>query len=121
MVLYFKECLVTYPCVSIILALSNHLQRHYGDKSAIEFLTQQISKLPSLRGLNRLVAIYLENSPAEIKPKLLILKEIIESLLTRTPMYSCIQCGFSTRIIHWLCPSCFSWSSVKPIHGLEAN
>jgi lipopolysaccharide biosynthesis regulator YciM len=121
MVLYFKECLLSYPCVSVILALADHLQRNYGDKPAIEFLTQQISKSPSLRGLNRLVAIYLENSPAEIKPKLLILKEVIESLLKRTPLYSCIQCGFSTRIIHWLCPSCFSWSTVKPIHGLEAN
>ena len=35
--------------------------------------------------------------------------------------YRCTRCGFGARAHHWQCPSCKSWGSVKPIHGVAGD
>ena len=39
-------------------------------------------------------------------------------LLENEPVYRCRSCGFSGRSLHWQCPSCKQWNTVKPIHGV---
>ncbi len=121
LVAYLQASLHDYPRISIVLAISDYLQRQQGDKAAIEFIAEQIQQQPSLRGLDHLVGLYLSNSHGEAKEKLNILKNFMEMLLQDKPLYQCHHCGFSGNTLYWLCPSCQSWVSVKPIQGLEGN
>jgi lipopolysaccharide biosynthesis regulator YciM len=42
-------------------------------------------------------------------------------ILANRPVYRCVSCGFSGRQLHWLCPSCKQWETVRPIQGVEAE
>ncbi|OGO92588.1 MAG: lipopolysaccharide assembly protein LapB [Coxiella sp. RIFCSPHIGHO2_12_FULL_44_14] len=121
LVTYLEECLVTHPRIALALTISDYLHRQRGQKVAIEFIAQQIQRQPSLRGLSHLVGLYLLNSTGDAKEKLLILQNLMQKLLADKPIYRCVHCGFSGRILYWLCPSCQHWNTVKPIQGLEGN
>lgn len=121
LVVFFKECLVRYSRISLVLAISDYLKRHRGEKVAIEFVAQEIQRKPSLRGLAHLVSLYLLNSRGDTRNKILILNRFIEKLLADKPIYRCSYCGLSGKILFWLCPSCQHWNTVKPIQGLEGN
>lgn len=121
LVVFFKECLVRYSRISLVLAISDYLQRQEGEKVAIEFVARQIQRQPSLRGLAHLVSLYLLNSSGDTRNKLLILKRFIEKLLADKPIYRCSHCGLSGKMLFWLCPSCQHWNTIKPIQGLEGN
>ena len=89
------------------------MRRTEGDRTAIEFMAQQISRYPSLRGVQRLLEIYLENSHGDTKGKLVLLHNLISSLLAEKPIYRCSHCGFAAKTLYW--------NTVKPIHGLEGD
>ncbi|AAO90076.2 lipopolysaccharide assembly protein LapB [Coxiella burnetii] len=121
LVAYLEDCLMRYPRISLVLAISDHLQHRHGEKAAIEFIAQQIQRQPSLRGLTHLVGLYLLNSSGDTRDKLLILQNFMKKLLKNKPIYRCSHCGFSGKMLYWLCPSCQHWNTVRPIQGLEGN
>ena len=121
LVAYLEDCLIRYPRISLVLAISDYLQHQHGEKVAIEFIAQQIQRQPSLRGLTHLVGLYLLNSTGDTREKLLILQNFMKKLLVDKPVYRCFKCGFSGKMLYWLCPSCHHWNTVRPIQGLEGS
>lgn len=121
LVAYLEDCLIRYPRISLVLAISDYLQYQHGEKVAIEFIAQQIQRQPSLRGLTYLVGLYLLNSTGDTREKLLILQNFMKKLLVDKPVYRCSQCGFAGKMLYWLCPSCHNWNTVRPIQGLEGS
>lgn len=118
---YLQNTLKKYPRIALVIAVSNYLQQPNNNKAAIEFVTIQIKREPSLRGLSYLAGLYLTNSYGNTRDKLLMLQNFMEQLLADKPIYRCLRCGFSGKTLFWLCPGCHSWSTIKPIHGLEGN
>lgn len=118
---YLNVCWEKYPRISIVLALADNIRKTQGDNAAIEFTSQQMHRCLSLKGLGRLVEIYLNNVDNNTKNKLLLLKKFIEQLSANKPIYRCINCGFAGKQLYWQCPSCKRWSVVKPIHGIEGD
>ncbi len=121
MVQFLKNCLHTYPRITIVLSISDYLQKQYGENEAIEFIAKEIQHRPSLRGLTRLISLYLQNTSGDAREKLIILQNFMKKLLLGKPIYRCSHCGFSGKNLYWLCPSCHHWNSIKPIKGLEGN
>lgn len=119
LVTYLETCLEKHPRISLVLEISNYLQRQHGDKVAIEFIARQIQHQLSLRGLSRLVELYLSNATGDTHEKLLILQNFMKKLLLDKPVHRCAHCGFSAKTLYWLCPSCQRWNTIKPIQGLE--
>lgn len=118
---YLNECLDEYPRISVILGISEYLRKTSNDMAAITFITEQIGHFPSLRGLSRIVELYINNVDPATRNKLILLQSIIEKLLKNKPVYRCVYCGFSGKNLYWQCPGCSRWSCVKPIHGLEGD
>jgi lipopolysaccharide biosynthesis regulator YciM len=118
---YLQDSLVKRPCISIISAYAEILQRCQGAFAAIEFLAEQIRSYPSLRGLCQLIDLYLERSEGHTKEKLYILRGLVEQLLLSRPVYRCTECGISGGTLYWQCPGCKKWSTTRPIHGLEGE
>ena len=98
--------------VRIILFLTDYKRKTDNDEKAIAFLIQQLQLHPSLKGLEYLAAWHLEETQQN---EWLILKNLIHHLLRSHPNYRCAKCGFKSNALLWLCPSCKSWSQIKPL------
>lgn len=118
---YLKQILVKHSSISLILALAELMRRQEGDDAAANFITEQLRKRPSVRGLDRLIELNLAHSEGAARDNLLILRDLVKKLLEEKPVYKCNHCGFVGRSLHWQCPSCKTWNSMKPIHGVEGE
>lgn len=115
---FLWSSLALYPRTAIIIAISDHIKKQEGNQAAINFITEQIKKSPSLRGLDSLLELYLTISEGDVKDKLLLLKNLVTILLAEKPAYRCNECGFSASSLYWHCPGCKNWNSVRPIYGV---
>ena len=116
---FLMQSLEACPSDSVIFAISHFLQRTENSQVAIAFLTEQIKHTPSLRGLEHLVKLYVLNSQGDTKEKLTILENLIKAYIEDAPLYQCVQCGFSSRVLNWQCPSCHRWETVRPFSGVK--
>lgn len=121
---YFSQCLTEYTRVSFVLILAECMQHTQGVDAAINFIINYLKEHPSIRGLKRIIELQLVKegikSGTEI-PILQILNDLTANILKDKPIYRCRNCGFHSKTLHWLCPRCKNWSTVKPIHGLEGD
>lgn len=107
--------------VSILVELSKVLRQEKGDRHAAEVIGVYLQERPSLKGLHQLIALHIEHASSGAKESLKLLDNIVEKLVLQKPRYNCYNCGFQARLLHWQCPSCKEWSSVKPIQGIEGE
>ncbi|MCQ4166433.1 lipopolysaccharide assembly protein LapB [Tahibacter harae] len=107
-----------YHGISPVLALSKLYARNQGEEAAVDFLTRQLRQRPSVRGLMALINATLHSATGEARENLLILQDLTRKLVEGQAMYRCNRCGFGAKAHHWQCPSCKSWGSVRPIHGV---
>lgn len=121
MIEYLKNILCRHDSITIILALAELLREQYGDPCAANFITEQLRKRPSVRGLDRLIELNLAYLQGEARENLFILRDLVRKLLQEKPVYLCGKCGFKGKAMYWNCPGCKNWSSVKPIHGVEGE
>jgi len=131
---FLLQCFAEVDSVSLMLQIAENIQLTEGQHSALQFVAEQLGKKPSLRGIQRLVEMqtasldidttennsgaYLDEQPEN---NMLLIKTILEKILSRNPAYRCSHCGFSGKKLHWLCPSCKTWESVHLIQGLEGE
>lgn len=118
---YLWHIVDRYQGISPALMLSELLAQTQGEALAVEFMTEQLRKRPSVRGLSRLIDLNLTTASGKGKDDLLILRDLVAQLLTNKPVYKCKHCGFSGKSLHWQCPSCKEWNVIKPIHGVEGE
>lgn len=118
---YLRVIIERYSGATPILMLADLLANTQGDRVAAEFVTEQVRKRPSVRGLGRLIDLNLTSASGKGKEDLQILRDLVEQLLSNKPIYKCSHCGFAGKSLHWQCPSCKEWNSVKPIHGIEGE
>lgn len=120
---YLQQLYVRYPVISVQLQLAQLLRKQHGDVASIKFLEEQLHQRPSLRGVQLLLEfrVSAEHSAAQTPSSLGVLQQIIQRLLDHKPVYKCRQCGFNAKALHWQCPGCKSWSSVKPVDDLEGG
>ncbi|HEY0178565.1 MAG TPA: lipopolysaccharide assembly protein LapB [Dokdonella sp.] len=107
-----------YPGVSPVLALAKLYATTRGEAAAVEFLNRILRQRPSVRALMALIDVSLHTASGEARENFLTLRELTRKLLEGKAMYRCNQCGFGAKAHHWQCPSCKSWGSVRPIHGV---
>lgn len=99
------------------LALADLVEEERGQQAAVGFIAEQLRRHPSIRGLDRLLALELKGADGARRRDVEILKELIGGLLRQRPAYECRHCGFTARSLHWQCPSCRRWACVKPVRG----
>ena len=118
---YLQKAIARYSGISPVLALAEILSEEKGNEQAAEFIAGELSKRPSVRGLSRFIDLSLSRSEGAAHDNLLILKNLTDQLLENKPVYKCNDCGFRGKVLHWQCPGCKHWNTVKPIHGVEGE
>ncbi len=100
------------------LELVNLIQADQNERSALDFLTGYLQLHPDIEGIDRLIELSMKGLDGPAADTLQILRQLIEKLLAGRPGYQCNHCGFMAKTMHWQCPGCKSWSSIKPMDGL---
>ncbi|MCB1641436.1 MAG: lipopolysaccharide assembly protein LapB, partial [Xanthomonadales bacterium] len=106
-------------CASLI-CLVEMVQLEQGRHDAIDLLAERLHERPSVRGVRRLLE--LSFPPGERGNESVdLVRDILDKLLARDASYRCSHCGFRPRTLHWQCPSCKRWGTIKPVHGLVGD
>lgn len=120
---YLYRLLGDYDGVSVVMMLSELIRERDGRQAAIEFMASQLRRRPSVRGLNRLIELNIDDNDADRRRQrdLRVLQELFSALLRDRARYRCHECGFEAQLLHWHCPSCRAWASIKPVKGLQGE
>ncbi len=118
---YLESCLEVTPSISIVLALAKSIREAQGDEAVAKFIASHLKKNPTIRGLTQLIDLHIDNTQGIAKENLAILRSFAEALVADKPAYRCQSCGFDGKRMHWQCPVCHDWASIKPIFGLEGE
>ena len=118
---YLQEVVDRNGGITAMLTLTDLIAQRRGEEAAAEFITSELRKRPSVRGLERLLAYALEHAHGRTRESLITIRELTGKLLEGRPVYKCMHCGFVGKSLHWQCPSCKQWNTVKPIHGVEGE
>ncbi len=121
MVVFLRQSLAKHGGISLMLALSELIRQERGDAEAVEFITDSLKQRPSVRGMDRLIELNLQSVKEPARDKLQVLKDVTDQLIANKPVYECHHCGFTGKHLHWQCPGCKRWNTVKPIQGVEGE
>ena len=120
---YLSKLMNRYGWTSVTLALADVRRESGGPREAIHFVSDQLRRRASVRGLDRLLELEIEDQrqAGGTGEYLDILKGLTAELLFERPVYKCRHCGFPAKSLHWQCPSCKHWTTIKPIQGVEGE
>jgi lipopolysaccharide assembly protein B len=110
-----------YRGVSPVLARAHLIEERSGDDAALAYLSAQLQRRPSVKGLSSLIGLNLRTSPPEGRANLDMLKTLTLELMKNQAVYRCVRCGFGSKSLHWQCPSCKSWTTCKPVQGVAGE
>ena len=119
--LYLRELVRKQESISLVLALAQQLCSRGEEDEAAALLKDYLQRRPSLRALKYLLELRCINGESGPYSDVSIIKDIVDKLLAAKPIYQCSHCGFSSKSMHWQCPGCKQWNTVKPIHGIEGE
>jgi lipopolysaccharide biosynthesis regulator YciM len=106
-----------FPGPVLALRLADELRAAEGDRAAIAFLFGYVSRHADLTSLELLLRLF-SSQPAvtaETRATCHAVLAVVEHLRSRQPDHQCGHCGFVARQMHWQCPSCKHWGSIKPV------
>ncbi len=118
MIAYLKRIIRNHHGVELVLTAARMLKEYEGEGVALAFLGGEVTERPSLRGVQYLLELDMGQINDE-KGYLAVIKSSLDKLLVNKPVYRCNSCGFTGMEMHWCCPSCKTWSSIKPIHEFQ--
>jgi lipopolysaccharide biosynthesis regulator YciM len=90
------------------------IERYKGQQAAVDYVIGKLQKSPSLDGMDQLLSYSDAGSDADLHSMIRGLKTAVDVMKKEQSAFQCKQCGFRSNTLYWLCPSCHSWSSVKP-------
>lgn len=120
-VAYLRKLQQRYQGMSVMLALAEEIRDAEGEARATAFIVDRLRKKPSVRGLDWLLKINIGQSEGRTRDNLEILKQITQALLDKKPIYKCTRCGFAAKALHWHCPGCRGWATIRQIQGVEGE
>ena len=120
---YLSKLMNRYGWTSVTLTLADIKRESRGRREAIRFITERLRQRASVRGLDRLLDFEIEDQrdAGAMNEHLEILKGLTAELLFERPVYKCRHCGFPAKSLHWQCPGCKHWTSIRPIQGVEGE
>lgn len=115
---YLERCCSEQQSPALICCLYEQLKEHRGVERAASYLRQAVSEQPSLASVTRYIEVERETAGGLAQASLATVEDLLRQLERDEPGYQCTQCGFQGQQLHWLCPGCKSWGSVKMTSAL---
>jgi lipopolysaccharide biosynthesis regulator YciM len=103
-----------YPSLDLLTTLFNQILVHEGADAAAQLIKDELTRNPTLLGLDKLLEAQLMAAPAERRNDLELVKNLVSQHIKRLGMYRCEQCGFRAKQYYWRCPGCNKWETYSP-------
>lgn len=86
------------------------------NKKALKFIEQKLDVSPSVKLLGQYLYLNMDNSsPTKDRQMVAKIRDVLKTIGKKEAGYRCHHCGFMSHTLHWQCPSCSEWSSIKPV------
>jgi lipopolysaccharide biosynthesis regulator YciM len=92
-----------------------------GVDAANQLVSNELRRMPTLLGLDKLLEARLMGAPPEVRPELSLVKNLVHGYTQKLARYQCSQCGFKARQFYWQCPGCSQWETYPPRRTEELN
>jgi lipopolysaccharide biosynthesis regulator YciM len=103
-----------YPSLDLLNALFNLVLGQEGPEAAAQLIKDELTRSPTLVGLDKLLEAQLLAAPADRRHDLELVKGLVGQHIKRLGMYRCEQCGFRAKQYYWRCPGCGKWETYTP-------
>jgi lipopolysaccharide biosynthesis regulator YciM len=121
---YLRSLYLQQRDTRVMLAFADALIDEGESEAAERVVSEHIQQHADLIGLQRYIKLKRKDAESESQQETLdILFQLVGRLLQTQPVYQCTRCGFSARRLHWQCPGCKGWSTVRPVfaEGVESK
>ena len=119
---FLRRCVDENTGATAELMLAQILEQREGVEAAQSYVTRQLERHPTMRVFHKLMDYHLnEAEEGRAKESLGVLRNMVGEQVRSKPRYRCQKCGFTAHTLYWHCPSCRSWSTIKPIRGLDGQ
>lgn len=112
---FFSEALSRHKSTALALVFAQVIKERDGIKAAEKFVVEWLRHRPNVHGLHQLIELNMLETSGRAHEDLSLLKTIIEGLRAQHQGYACGECGFRGRSLHWVCPGCNRWNTVRPL------
>ena len=103
-----------HPSTRLAVALLEHYARNDEIEKARQFLSDILNQSPSFEAFEFALR-FLKSNPDQLDETWETLSTYLKGLQNKKTEYICSRCGYESHAIQWLCPSCRSWASMKPV------
>lgn len=114
---YLRQVHARHGGVMLMLTLAELVSTRHSSKEAGDFIARELRDNPSVRGLEQFIKLKLATLQGDARTDMQLLHELTSQLRNGHPAYSCSHCGFSGKALHWQCPGCKQWSTIKSVQG----
>ncbi|HHT1168613.1 TPA: lipopolysaccharide assembly protein LapB [Klebsiella michiganensis] len=119
---FLRRCAEENTGATADLMLAQILELREGVDAAQNYVTRQLERHPTMRVFHKLIDYHInEAEEGRAKESLGVLRQMVGEQVRSKPRYRCQKCGFTAHTLYWHCPSCRSWSTIKPIRGLDGQ
>jgi lipopolysaccharide assembly protein B len=109
-----QQYLASHPSLDLLDVTFQSAIEMKGADEAHKLVRDELLRNPSLLGLDRLLEAQLLTAPAERRPEIEMVKNLVHGQTRRLARYRCESCGFKARQFYWQCPACASWETYPP-------
>ncbi len=106
------------PDSHVLFIWSRLVLAREGPMAALQLLQANVQKAPSLTTAIESLGLQLKAADNDVLASLKLLQSIIDGLQQRRSAYQCHHCGYESRNLYWLCPSCQKWDKIRPISSV---
>ncbi len=101
---------------SLLKYMAIIIAREDGYDDAVTFLQHHLKSNTSMAGVNQLME-YVIAADGGDSSRLKMIKQLVDRILEVRPEYQCHKCGYEAKQLHWYCPGCKNWGSIRPLTG----
>jgi lipopolysaccharide biosynthesis regulator YciM len=110
-----EEYCTQYPSIDLLKVWFQALLDHRGAEEAYLRFRNEVRRMPSLLGLDRLLEAQLTQTQDDEKVQdLLLIRELMSRHTNRLARFRCHACGFQAKKFYWQCPGCAKWDAMIP-------
>ncbi|OGA24865.1 MAG: lipopolysaccharide assembly protein LapB [Betaproteobacteria bacterium RIFCSPLOWO2_02_FULL_67_26] len=113
--------LAKYPSLDLLNVVFQGVLESQGTEPAYRLVRDELRRMPTLLGLDKLLEAQLLEAPLERRRDLELVKELVNQHTRGLALYKCDSCGFRARQYYWHCPACAEWETYSPRRTEEAK
>lgn len=118
---YLRGQMAERSSPALLATVGEMIRERDGSATACRYLLEHFSANASLPTLDQLITLQGRHADDDLDRLLQLIQQKLREVLAGQDRYRCRKCGFTGRSLHWQCPGCKSWSTIKPLRDIRLN